>query len=244
MRYVLCSAAFVGVAHLRDLEVLGSGLLEDGLVGEAGQSGLDVLLLAHLEVLAEVLVTAPPVEVDHADPLVTADLMEVGVPDVVLDPVDGHSAIAIELAVGLVGLADAVAPVLDHLLLLVLDHDIEEEGAPQVEDHEAPHDADTVLGEERVHLPVEVADGVLYEPRDVLEGSPALSLVSRLLGAVNELAEVAIGVLGQRSADHVSSLVDVGDAVEEALDAGEALAEVGLGVVPVVQILSHLLSQT
>ena len=187
------------MAHLRDLEVLGRGLLEDGLVGEAGKSGLDVILLAHLEVLAEVLVTAPPVEVDHAEPLVATNLVEVGVPDVVLDPVGGQPAVTVLHTVSLVGLTDAVAPVLNHLLLLVLDHNVEEERAPAVEDDHAPHEADAVLSEERVHLPVEVADGVLYEPGDVLEGPPALGLVTRLLGAVNELSEIAISVLGKSS---------------------------------------------
>ena len=249
----LRSTAFLGEAHLRNFKVLGSSLLEDRFVGEARQSRLDVLLLAHLEVLAEVLVTAPPVEVDHAEPLVTADLMEVGVPDVVLDPVCGETTVTVLQAVSLISLTDAVAPVLNHLLLLVLDHDVEEEGAPAVEDDHAPHEANAVLGEERVQLPVEVADRVLYEPGDVLERSPALGLVSRLLGAVNEFAEVAIRILGQSTkerrdirskrshlpADHVSTFVDVGNTVKEALDASEPLAHVRLGVVPIVEILGH-----
>ena len=133
MRGFVCvrrSTALVGIAHVRDLEVLGSSLCEDGLVGEAGKSRLDVLLLAHLEVLAEVLVTAPPVEMDHADSLVTADLMEVRVPNIVLDPIGGESAITIELTVSLISLTAAIAPVLNHLLLLVLDHNIKEEAAP------------------------------------------------------------------------------------------------------------------
>ena len=41
--------------------------------------------------------------------------------------------------------------------------------------------------------------------------------------------------------DHVGSLVDVGDAVHEALDTREALAHDGLGIVAVVQILCHIL---
>ena len=168
-------------------------------MGEARQGRFDVVLFAHLEVLAEVLVTAPPVEMDHAEALVTAHLMEVGVPDVVLDSVGGESAITIELAVSLVSLTDSVAPVLDELLLLVLDHHVEEEATPKVEDDEAPHDTNAVLGEERVHLPVQVADGVLHEASNVLEGSPSLGLITGLFSAVDELAEVAISVLGQRS---------------------------------------------
>ena len=43
-------------------------------------------------------------------------------------------------------------------------------------------------------------------------------------------------------ADHISALVDVGNTIEEALDASESLAHVRLGVVPIVQILRHCLS--
>jgi len=40
--------------------------------------------------------------------------------------------------------------------------------------------------------------------------------------------------------DHVSALVDVGDAIHEALNTGQTLTHDGLGVVTVVQILCHL----
>ena len=187
------------MTHLRDLEVLGGRLLEDRLVSEAGKSGSDVLLLSHLEVLAEVLVTAPPVEMDHAQSLVSSDLMEVRVSDIVLDTVDRHSAVTVLEAGELVGLADSVAPVLDHLLLLVLDHNIEKETAPKMEDNHTPEETNTVLSVERLHLPVHVAEGVLKEASDVFESSPSLGLVTGFLGVVHEFAEVAIGVLGQSS---------------------------------------------
>jgi len=96
-------------------------------VVESGQSGSDTVSLSHLEVLSEVLVAAPPVGPDHVEALVTADLMEVGVADVVLLAVDGEAAVSVGRAVGLVRLTQSVAPVLDHALLLVLDHDPEEE---------------------------------------------------------------------------------------------------------------------
>ena len=86
------------------------------------------MLLAHLEVLAEVLVTAPPVQVDHAEALVSANLMEVGISHVILDTIGRESPVTVQVAVSLVVLSDSEAPVLDHSLLLVLDHDVEEEG--------------------------------------------------------------------------------------------------------------------
>ena len=97
-------------------------------MGETGQGRLDVVLLAHLEVLAEVLVTAPPVQVDHAEALVTANLMEVGISHIILDTIGRESPVTVQVAVSLVVLSDSEAPVLDHSLLLVLDHDVEEEG--------------------------------------------------------------------------------------------------------------------
>ena len=120
--------------HLSNFEVLGCCCLEDFLVSKTSLRWLDVLLLAHFEVLAEVLVTAPPVGVDHAETLVTANLMEVGVSHIVLDTIHRHPSVTVQSAVGLVDLADAPAPVVNHPLLLVLDHDVEEEAAPQVED--------------------------------------------------------------------------------------------------------------
>ena len=196
---VRASAAFMSCTHLRNLEVLGRGFLEDSLMGEATLRRLDVLLLAHFEVLAEVLVTAPPVQMDHAEALATAHLMEVGISHVVLDTIHRHPSVTVQGAVGLVDLADAVPPVVNHLLLLVLHHDVEEEAAPQVEDDQAPDEAHAVLSMESLALPVNVPERVLKEAGDILERSPFLRVVTGLLGLVYELSKVAISVLGQSS---------------------------------------------
>jgi len=90
----------------------------DLLVVETGEGGSDSVALSHLEVLSEVLIAAPPVGPDHVEALVTADLMEVGVAHVVLLSVDGEAAVSVGCAVRLVGLTQAVAPVLDHAFLL------------------------------------------------------------------------------------------------------------------------------
>ena len=68
-----------------------------------------------------------------------------------------------------------------------------------MEDKENPGESNTVLGVKRNHLPVSISSGVFKESGDVLEGSPSLSIVSRLLGGVDKLAEVTIGLLGQGS---------------------------------------------
>ena len=189
----------MGCTHLGDFKILGGSFLENGLVSEAGQSGSHVVLLAHLEVLAEVLVTAPPVQVDHIEALVTSNLMEVSIPDVVLDTIGWESPVTVQVAVSLVVLADSEAPMLHHSLLLVLDHNVEQEAAPAVEDDHAPEESNTILSVERLDLPVSIAEGVLEEASNVFECSPSLGLVSGLFGVVYELAEVSISVLSQRS---------------------------------------------
>lgn len=64
--------------------------------------------------------------------------------------------------------------------LTVLDHDPEEEGLIEVEDKEEPEETDSVLGMEGVHLPEDVAEWVLPESSDVLEGSPLLGHITGL----------------------------------------------------------------
>ena len=88
------------------------------------------MLFAHFEVLAEVLVTAPPVRVDHVEALVTSHLMEIGISHIVLDTIDGVSPIAMRCIVRWIALANSIAPVLNHPLLLVLNHHPEEETVP------------------------------------------------------------------------------------------------------------------
>ena len=185
--------------HLSNFEVLGRSFLEDSFVGETTLRWLDVLSLAHFEVLAEVLVTAPPVHVDHAEALATANLMEVGVSHIVLDTIHWHPSVTVQGAVGLVDLADAPAPVVTHLLLLVLHHDPEEEAAPQVEDDQGPDETHAVLIMERLSLPVGVAEWVFEEAGDILECSPSLRVVTGLLGLVYELSKVTISVLSEGS---------------------------------------------
>ena len=124
------STTLLRVAHLRDFEVLGSRFLEDRFVSKARQSRSEVVLFAHLEVLAEVLVTAPPVRMDHVEALVTSDLMEVGISHIVLDTIDGVSSVAMGSIVRWVALANSIAPVLNHPLFLVLNHNPEEETVP------------------------------------------------------------------------------------------------------------------
>ena len=74
--------------------------------------------LSHLEVLSEVLVSAPPVCPDHVQLLVSSNLMEVRISDIILLSVDWESSVSVRGTMGLVGLSKSVSPVLNHTFLL------------------------------------------------------------------------------------------------------------------------------
>mmetsp|Transcript_9679 Transcript_9679/g.16279 ORF Transcript_9679/g.16279 Transcript_9679/m.16279 type:complete len:254 (-) Transcript_9679:38-799(-) len=233
------SLGLLRVSEVDPLLHLSHLLVVDGLVLEAGEGGLDVVPLPHVEVLSEVLVSAPPVSVDHAGSLVLPHLMEVGVPHIVLLAVRGEEVPGLGGAVVVVDHADVPVPLVDHTLLLVLGQHVERERLVEVPDEQEPGEAESVLGRNGHLLPEKVAEGVLHEASNVLEHPPLLRHVSGLGGLHNELREVAVGLLGQGPSDHVGSLVHVGVAVHEALDSGEALSEVRLGILSVVQVLRH-----
>ena len=189
------SESSAGSSSLRELPVLLLDVGVDLLVVEAGERGSDAVALSHLEVLSEVLVAAPPVGPDHVQALVAADLVEVRVANIVLLAVNREAAIAVRCAMSLVSLTEAVAPMLNHALLLVLDHDPEEEGLVEVEDQKQPDESNAVLLVQGLNLPVEVTEGVLEESSNVLERSPLLSHIARLAGSANKLSKVAISLL-------------------------------------------------
>ena len=53
------------------------------------------MALTHLEVFSKVLITAPPIRVDHTKTLVTSDLMEVGVSNIVLLAINWETTILV-----------------------------------------------------------------------------------------------------------------------------------------------------
>ncbi len=68
-----------------------------------------------------------------------------------------------------------------------------------MEDEQEPDEADTVLLLERLNFPIEIAEGVLEESCNILEGSPLLCHITRLSGCSNKLSEVTVGFLGKSS---------------------------------------------
>ncbi len=103
---------------MSELPVLFLDVAVDFFVVEAREGRSDAVSLSHLEVLSEVLVSAPPVGPDHVKSFVSSDLMEVRVSHVMLLSVDGESSVSVGKAVTLVGLSESIPPVLDHALLL------------------------------------------------------------------------------------------------------------------------------
>lgn len=121
------SLSFLGMTHSSDLRVLLGNIVIELPVLEISIGRTDVVLLSHLEVLAEVLVSAPPVSVDHTETFVSADLMEVSVADIVLMSISRHTSVGVSLVVLVVGFSDVPSPFGSHVLFLVFADDIEEE---------------------------------------------------------------------------------------------------------------------
>ena len=76
--------------------------------------------------------------------------------------------------------------------------------------------------------------------------SPSVSLAKALSNKrVHALRLASVrkhhGFKSNLPSNHIGALVDVGDAVHEALDTSEALTHDGLGIVAIVEILCHIL---
>ena len=155
--------------------------------------------LSHVEVLSEVLVSAPPVGVDHRDSLISSNLMEVGVSHVVLLSIRWESSVGMWGVVVLVDFSDVPLPLSDHALLLLLSQKIKHEGLVQMPDQEDVDDSNSVLVSKSSNFPEGVTEWVLEESGKVFECSPFLCHVSWLLGLSNELGVITISLLGQSS---------------------------------------------
>ena len=155
---------------------------------------------SHLEVLSEVLVSAPPVGVDHADSLIPSDLMEVGVSHVILLSVGWEPSVRVRRIVVLIHFSDVPLPLGDHALLLLLCEQVEHEGLVQVPDQEDVDNSNSVLVCQGCNFPEGVTEWVFEESSDVLECSPFLGHISWLLGLSNEFGIITVGLLSQSSA--------------------------------------------
>lgn len=155
---------------------------------------------SHVEVLSEALISAPPIGVDHTDSLISSNLMEIGVSDVILLSVSWHSSIGVRGVVMLVNLSDVPFPLSDHTFFLLFGQKVKNEGLIQMPDQQDVDNSDSVLVCKCSNLPESVTEWILEESSDVLESSPFLSHISWLLSLEYELSEITIGLLGQSSA--------------------------------------------
>ena len=81
---------------------------------ETAKSWSDVVSLSHFEVLSEVLISAPPVSVDHANSLISSNLMEVGISHIVLLVISWHSSITVRSRVMTVDFSNVPLPFFNH----------------------------------------------------------------------------------------------------------------------------------
>jgi hypothetical protein len=87
---------------------------------ETSERWSDIVFLSHLEVLSEVLVSAPPVGPNHAQSLVSSSLMEVRVSNVVLLSISRESSVSVRAILGLVNFSKSESPVFHHSFLLYI----------------------------------------------------------------------------------------------------------------------------
>ena len=111
-------------SQLSPLGILFESHVIDVIVIESRKCWFDIVSLSHFEVLSEVLVSAPPVSVDHGDSLVSSDLMEVGISHIIFLVISWHSSVRVWRIVMLVDLSDVPLPFGDHAFLLFLSDEI------------------------------------------------------------------------------------------------------------------------
>ena len=150
-------------SHVGPLGVSSKSILVDIVVIETRKGWFDIVSLSHLEVLSEVLVSAPPVSVDHGDSLVPSNLMEVGVSNVVLLPIGWESSVGVRGIVVLVNFSNVPLPLSDHTFFLLLSQQVEHERLVEMEDQENVDNSDSALVGEGGNFPEGVAEWVLEE---------------------------------------------------------------------------------
>ena len=119
--------------------------------------------LSHVEVLSEVLVSAPPVGVDHADSLISSDLMEVRVSDVVLLSISWESSIRMWWGIPLVYFTNVPFPLGNHGLFLLFSEKIENKGLIKMPEEENIYNSDSILITESCDFPEGISKWILEE---------------------------------------------------------------------------------
>ena len=176
---------------------------------EAGVARSDVVFFAHLEVLAEVLVSAPPVGHHSGCSLVSALLMEVRVSHSVLFDVVWHGTVLFDLVVLIRCLSLSPSVHLAAAFLLHLGVQIEEEGSDHSPTEQEVHELHASIGVEWLDFPVNVSDWVFLEARDVLKDSPFLGFISWFSCILDEFCEVTVSLSRKSSTKITVSTVHI-----------------------------------
>ena len=133
--------------------------------------------------------------------------MDVRVADVVFLSVSRVATVFSGELVLVVGFTETVSPVLNHLFFLVLNHNKQQERLIQVPNEANPYYSNAVLFVERIQLPISVTNWVFVEAGDVLESSPFLGVVTRLLSVEDKFTEITISLFGQCSKYEISKIL-------------------------------------
>ena len=155
--------------------------------------------LSHIEVLSEVLISAPPICMDHACFLVSSDLMEVRVSNVVLLSIGWESSIRVVWTIELVDLTNVPFPLVDHLLFLVSSEEIQDERLIEMPDEENVYNSDSILTTESCDFPEGISEWILEESCDIFKGSPLLGHISWLSSFSDEFCEITISFFDESS---------------------------------------------
>jgi hypothetical protein len=81
--------------------------------------------------------------------------------------------------------------------------------------HQNPDDSHSVVSTVGLGLPECVTEWVFHEPSNVFECSPFLGHISWFSSSIYELSEVTVSFFSEGSSNHISTLIDVRNTVEE-----------------------------
>jgi len=155
--------------------------------------------LSHLEVLSEVLVSAPPVKMDHTDSLVSSHLMEVRISHVVLLTVCRKTSISMWGIIVLISFSNMPSPLRHHVFFLLLSQHVEHHWLIKMEKKQGVDNSESMLIMKLCHFPKGITEGIFEESSDVLESPPSLCSVSRFLSVLNPLTDITISFFSKRS---------------------------------------------
>ena len=155
--------------------------------------------LSHVEILSEVLVSAPPICVDHSDFLVSSDLMEVCVSHVVFVTVSWETSVRVGAVIMFVDFSNVPFPLGNHIFFFLFCKQIQHEGLIKMEYKEHVYNSYSVLTWKICNFPKSVPEWIFEKSGNVFKRSPFLSHISWFACSLNEFSEISICFLSESS---------------------------------------------